>query len=169
MAYNNDRVAKPAKGRYFPVTAAELFVQVQQFAVFSLGYRERIWFLMENCAVETPLGHQLCSFLPMSYLAVFSLPEPVPPAVAKKGVAIALERFREIDKGPALATREHQFVMYRAFLGPMGVLSITQHIIHGGPRPYQRFREMSQLPKSCPSPDGQRELCRVQIVSPLFD
>jgi hypothetical protein len=108
--------------------------------------------------------YQLCSFLRMSYLAAFSLPTLVRPDLAQRAVEVALQRFSAIDRGPRLSVREQQFVMYRAFLGPLGTLSITQHVINAVSRPYLQFLKVSQLSKAGRSCKGQLELLNVQVA-----
>jgi hypothetical protein len=119
---------------------------------------------MENCSVECDRGYQLCSFKRMGYLAVFSLPGDVPQMLARRAVEEALMRFREIDRGPQLAVRDQQFVVYRAFLGSLGALSITQHVVNGVSRSYLQFRKSTQLSKSASSTKGQKELYSVQVI-----
>jgi hypothetical protein len=70
---SHDRISRPAKGRYFPVTAQEIAKQIEaaKFAVHS--YHKRLPLFMENCLVECDRGKQICSFLRMSYLAAFSV------------------------------------------------------------------------------------------------
>jgi hypothetical protein len=99
----------------------------------------------------------------MDYLAVFSLPELVPPALAKKALEVAIRHYAALDKGPHLHIRDQQFVIYRAFLGSLGRLSLTQHIINAGHRSYLQFQKASQLPRSQTSTKGQQELLNVQI------
>lgn len=160
----NDRVSKPVAGRYFPITSAELATRVAALAFAVHSYNERLPILLENCTVECDRGYQLCSFLRMGYLAVFSLPIFVPRDLAQRAVEVALQRFSAIDRGPRLSVREQQFVMYRAFLGPLGALSITQHVINAVSRPYLQFLKLSQLSKSGQSCKGQLELLNVQVA-----
>ena len=164
MPLADDRVSKASAGRFFPVTASELVSQVQLSAFAVHSYHERLPILMENSTVECDRGHQLSSFMRMSYLAVFSLPHEVAPTLARKALEATIAHFSEIDKGPWLAVRPQQFVVYRSFLGQMGVLSITRHIVHGVSRSYLQFRSATKLSKAASSTHGQQELLRVAVA-----
>jgi hypothetical protein len=164
VALLDDRLSKPAAGREFPDSFRSIVQQVQSLAFSVHDDRERLPILMENCVAECDRGHQLCSFMRMGYLAVFSLPEDTPRGIAAKALEIALQRYGEIDRGPHLSTRDQQFVVYRAFLAPLGWLSITRHVVQGVSRSYLQFRKASQLPKTANSTRGQHELHREQIV-----
>jgi hypothetical protein len=146
------------------VSFAEIASVVEKHAFSVHSYRERLPILMENCLAECDRGRQLCSFKRMSYLAIFSLPADVPQAGAHRAFEIALERFAALDQGPWPTVREQQFVLYRAFLGPMGALSITQHVINGVSRSYLQFARASQLPKSASSTKGQQQLYSTCVV-----
>ncbi len=164
MALLDDRLSKPAAGREFPDSFPSILQQVQSLAFSVHDYHERLPIMMENCVAECDRGHQLCSFMRMGYLAVFSLPVDTARGIAAKALEIALQRYAEIDRGPHLSTRDQQFVVYRAFLAPLGWLSITRHVVQGMSRSYLQFRRASQLPKAAHSTRGQHELHREQIA-----
>lgn len=164
MTLADDRLSKPASGRYFPMSFVELLSQVEKYAFAVHDYHERLPIFMENCLAESDRGFQLCSLMRMSYLAVFSLPNDVPRAIAHRSIEVALQRFSEIDRGSRPTIQDQQFVVYRAFLGPFGALSITQHVVNGGHRSYLQFRKASQLPKSASSTKGQKEIVSVHVV-----
>lgn len=164
MKISRDRISRPVAGRYFPLTAGELVQRIESapFAVHSDDLRLPIH--LENAAVECDRGHQLCSFLRMSYLAFFSLPDIVPGPMACKAIDAALQKFMEIDRGPLLAVREQQFVVYRAFLSGPGTLSVTQHIVSAGSRSYLHFARASQLSKAGRETKAQQLLMRFDVA-----
>jgi hypothetical protein len=164
MTRADDRLSKPAAGRYFPLAFSELLSQVEKFPFAVHDYHKRIPIFMENCLAECDRGFQLCSLMRMNYLAVFSLPTEVPHGIARRSIEMALQRFSEIDAGTLPTILDQQFVVYRAFLGPVGALSITQHVVSGGHRSYLQFQKASQLPKAASSTKGQKELISVQVV-----
>src|SRR5438876_10069040 len=131
-----DRLSKPAADRYFPYSAHEFIGRIAKlnFAVHS--YDERLSVFLENCCVECSLGYQLCSLFRKGYIAQFSLPNDVPHDLARKAIDAALTRLREIDAGPHLVVRNQQFVIYRAYLGPLGKVSVAQHVAGGGHRSF---------------------------------
>lgn len=164
MALADDRLSKPVTGRYFPASFPEVLAAVETHCFSVHNYHKRLPILMENCVARSDRGHQLCSFKRMSYIAVFSLPEEVPRALSRRAMEVAAQQFAEIDCAAWPAMRDQQFVVYRAFLGAVGALSITQHVINGGFRSYLQFRRASQLSKSSSSTKGQKELFSVQVV-----
>jgi hypothetical protein len=161
---SDDRISNASAGRYFPETAAEIVLRVATLAFSVHSYDKRLPIIMENADFECERGLQLCSFLRMSYLAVFSLPESVPPAIAKRAIEYTLARFSEIDKGPRLSVRAQQFVVHRAFLAPVGKISITQHIVSAGSRSYLQFRKASRLSKAESESKRQQEIYSVQVA-----
>lgn len=161
---SQDLISKPASGRYFPLSHAEVvaLVKTHDFAVHCLG--DRLAVRLENCDVECGRGHQLCSFFRQSYFAGFSLPESVPLATGRKAVTFALEYFKRIDLEPRVAHHQQEFVIYRAYLAPLGVVSIARHVVKGGYRSYRKFQSSSQLSKSHIAPDHQHFLASIQIT-----
>ena len=156
MSQNLD--SKASQGRFFPLSFAEAvaIVRERDFAVHS--YYDRLPVRLQNCDVECDLGHQLCSFMRMSYLAVLSLPDSVHRATAKAAVILATSEFAALDKTPHLAVRDQQFVVYRAYLGALGRLTVTQHIVSAGSRSYLQFKGAATLSKAQRSPKQQSVL-----------
>jgi hypothetical protein len=158
-----DKVSKPSEGRYFAYGYHEFASRVEELA-FAVHYHdERLPVFLENCEVECPLGIQLCSLLRRSYIAQFCVPQSVPSGTARKAVEATLGRLRKIDAGPELAVRDQQFVVYRAYLRPVGVLSVTQHVVNGRDHSYLRFRALSRLSRAQSDPDNQRILLEMQV------
>lgn len=159
-----DYISKPLHGRYFPLSHAQLvsYVKTHGFAVHS--YDDRLPVILENCDVECELGHQLCTFFRMGYLAELSLPDTVLPDLGRRAVEFALAQLEGIDKGPHMARHDQEFIVYRAYLGPLSLVSITRHIVKGGQRSYLKFRSASKLPKANRAPDHQQLLVSVHVA-----
>lgn len=161
---HHDRISKPSAERVFPFEAHELATRVREMGFLVHEGEDRLSLIFENCDVECPLGRQLCSFFPKSYIALFSLPADVPLVLARKAVEAALSKFKEADLGPRPAVRDQQFVVYRAYLGSSGSVSVTQHIVSGGYRSYLKFRAAASLSKAQRDPPHQKVLSNVQAV-----
>lgn len=159
-----DLISKPAVGRYFPLSHTEVvaLVKTHEFSVHD--YNSRLPVLLENCEVECERGHQLCSFFRKGYFAEFSLPGNVPHALGSKAVTFALEHFKRIDREPSVARRDQEFIVYRAYLAPLGVVSIARHVVRAGHRSYLKFRSASQLSRSNSAPDNQHFLVSAQVA-----
>jgi len=149
---SRDLESKEANGRYFPLSFAEVASRVADLPFSLHSYDSRLPVRLLNCDVECGLGHQLCTFMPMSYLAVLSLPNSVSPALAKSALSFAISEFAAIDKGPHLAVHQQQFVVYRGYLGSLGRVSIARHIVSAGSRSYLHFQNAATLSKSQASP-----------------
>ena len=106
MRKPRDTIAKPRAGRFFPYSAWELATQLRSLSLKSHYSDERLDIMLQNCEVECPLGYQLRTFFPRTYMAEFSLPDVVPTGLARKAVEVALDRFRQIDAEPSLSLRE---------------------------------------------------------------
>ena len=78
-------------------------------------------------------------------------------------VADAIQTMAEIDRGPRLNVRPQQFVMYRAFLGPVGELTITRQLISARSRSYLWHDRVSQLSNAERDTRGHTELYLEQL------
>lgn len=159
-----DKIAKPAKSRYFPIAYPRLRELADAQGFSSASYHDHIPLHIENCEVECEAGYQLGSFIRMVYLAAFSLPEIVPAKLAAMATERAIEEFAAIDATPHLAVNEQQFVVYRAYLGMPGTLTVTQHIVKAVSRKYLAYDPWSQLSKANRDPRDERVLRRVEFT-----
>jgi hypothetical protein len=146
-----DKIAKTSRDRYFPLTPSEVVSAVSEGNFNVNSYHERLPVRLENSAHVCALGHQLASFHRMGYLAVFSLPLDMVSTLGSSAAKKSIDEFSKIDKEPHLKVREQQFVLYRAFLGALGHLSIVYDIVSGGSRSYLAYDRATQLSKSTES------------------
>jgi len=160
----NDRISKPATGRYFAASAPEI-IELVGTLPFKTGYSgKRPAIHMENCKVDCEFGYQLCSFFRERYIAIFSLPEHIPQTITGRALKVAIEQFAVFDQGPHLSVRDQQFVIYRAYLGDLGKVTLTQHIVNGGFRSYLQFDSASQLSKSELPTKSERKLQSLSLT-----
>jgi len=153
---SRDHQSKPSQGRYFPRAFAATLSRVVELGFAVHSYDARLPVRLENCEVENDFGHQLATFLPMSYLAVFSLPDTVAHDLAGAALDRAVTEFSSIDREPKPSVREQQFVVYRAYLGALGRLTIAQHVVSAGNRSYLHFQRAAKLSKSQGTPEQHR-------------
>ena len=161
---SDDLVSKPSQGRFFPQSFSAIVARVAQLGFSVHDYHKRIPVRLKNCDVECPPGYQLASLLPMSYLACFSLPDTVAHPIALEALEQALAEFAAIDKAPRVAVRDQQFVVYRAYLGALGHLSIAQHVVSGISRAYLQFERAAMLSKAQRSPEHHRVVFEKQVA-----
>lgn len=161
---SQDLLSKPSQSRFFPRSFGEVVSRVTElaFAVHTPGTRLAV--RLQNCDIECDLGFQVASFLRTSYLAVFSLPESVARPVAGAALDFAMGEFSAIDRGPHLAVREQQFVVYRAYLGPLGQVSIAEHVVSAGSRSYLHFQRAAMLSSAQRTPAHHRVLLARRVA-----
>jgi hypothetical protein len=162
---NSDKISKASRDQYFPLAPVEVLRAVSEgnFNVYS--YHERLPIRLENCAHVCALGHQLASFHRMGYLAVFSLPSSVASVLGASAAKRAIDEFCKIDKGPHLNVREQQFVVYRAFLGALGRLTIVYDVVSGGSRSYLAYNGAIQLSKADEAKSKFVSICTIELTS----
>jgi hypothetical protein len=126
-----DRVVKPKSGFFFPFSLGEPIGRIESVE-FEAHYQPRINALLLNDYGEFEPGALLASFAERSYLAIFSLPEDVSREVARAGLDETFRRFADIEKRPGPRLRQHQIVLYRAYLKPFNAIVITRDVINLG-------------------------------------
>lgn len=161
-----DHVSKPATGRYFPYSAGELARRAAGLTTHWATDTKprRIDLHLKNCLVECDHGHQLCTFNPRSYIASFSLPDLVAVPLARRAVDSALRQFAQIDRSPCPSLREQHFVVYRAFIGALGEMCITEHPINGQGMPWRHVDAVLMLSRRGKACKGQRVVFRACIA-----
>jgi hypothetical protein len=163
VAINSDLHSRASRGRFFPQKFSEVLSLVTASGFGFHDYYKRLPIRFHNCEVECDLGHQLCSFLPKHYLAVFSLPDTVPVALAAASLSYALSEFATLDNAPRVSVRQEQFVIYRAYLGPLAHVTIAQHIVSGN-QGSLHFKEAAMLSKAQRSPPQQTILAQRAVA-----
>ncbi len=148
MLKPRDQIAKPRRGRGFPLSVARVLTEIKNSSFQTHSHQKRVALLFQNCDFEFPLGLQLASFLSFQYLSVFSVPELLNQKAAGRALVYAIGEFARIDHQPHLATREQQLILYRAYLGALNRVSITQDIMNAGSRAYLWSRTFSKVSKS---------------------
>ncbi len=158
-----DEISKPVAGRYFPFPPAELIQFVRQLGFEVDGASERLPLIMQNCDVICDLGHQVASFYRQGYLASFSLPDAVPEARAKAATEKSIQEFHRIDKSRNLSLPDQSFVVYRSYLGPLGLITITSDIIQAQHRWYLQYRKAAKISKGQLKRRNERTIAKVQL------
>lgn len=160
----NDRISKPAKDKFFPLSQSELVKLIEQYGFAVHSYDKRLPLYMENCDFIPEMGTQIASFNRMGYLSVFSLPTQSNHHLARLALERAIKEFGEIDKKPHLSVREQQIVMYRAYLSSSYLLVITRHVVNAGNRWYLLYKQISQLSKSQGKPANEVIISTVELA-----
>lgn len=159
-----DQISRPKLGRFFPFSVVEILAKIKEQAFKVHIYDKRLPILFQNCEVKCQFGHQLASFLRMNYLSVFSLPEFVNENSARRALEHAIVEFARIDRRPHLATRDQQLVVYRAYLGTLNTISITQDVVNAGNRSYLLSRKISKVSRSQSRPHNEILLVSTKLA-----
>lgn len=160
----NDHISAARKNRYFPLPAAELLPRLCDFVHDDRRPPYRILLQMCNATAECRYGHQLCLLSQAWYLASFSLPQTIPPALGRLALHVALSRLLQIERAANAASPVPQLRQYRAFLGPLSTLTITR--LH--PRPWRprycgRYRPL-QLGRRDYDCSGQQVIACIDLT-----
>lgn len=161
--------SKALSNRYFPLGPAQLIPRVAAFSTYSSIYKgdtaPAIDLHLYNCITECNMGHQLCVFRRGSWLAFFSLPQILPAGLTCKAVDAALAHFLALDRAPwPTSLRNEQFMIYRAFLGPLAMLTIAGQKLHGYRVRRSRTLMLGKRSSDC---KGLIELLRIPLYPRL--
>lgn len=126
MLRNDDRLSKPRKGRLFGLTVPEMLNLIRELDFQHSEYRKRIDIVLMNPEQESEFGILLASFRPGDYLALFSLPDHIPRERAKSLDKSAVREFAAIDRNSAPKWSRQKTVSFRAYLGSLNKIVITE-------------------------------------------
>lgn len=126
MLPNKDRIARAARGRFFPVTVPETLTLIRKLGFSPPYYQRRIDLSFENPDSATELGLFVAGFYPADTLVICSFPEEFGHSRAKTIIEVALREFSQIDKGTRPDRSRTRVVSFRAYLGTLNQLIITR-------------------------------------------
>src|SRR5438552_1984415 len=75
MLHNDDRIARPARGRFFPVNVAETVRLVRELSFPSPEYRKRLDMTFRNSEPTSAHGIDVAAFYPADEMIVYSFPD----------------------------------------------------------------------------------------------
>src|SRR5438445_6999590 len=93
MLHNDDRIARPARGRFFPVSVAETVRLVRELSFPSPEYRKRLDMTCRNSEPTSAHGIDLAAFYPADEMIVYSFPDDFDRNRAKALAKVALREF----------------------------------------------------------------------------
>jgi len=123
---NDDRIARPARGRFFPVTVLEAVTLVRDLGFASPAYRRRLDISFRNPYSTSDHGVDVAAFYPADAMIIYSFPDDFDRKRAKAIVEVALREFAELGKGARPTDRRQKAVSFRAYLAPSSRLAITK-------------------------------------------
>lgn len=126
MSRNDDRIARPSRGRVFPATPAEIARLIRDLGFAPRAYRRRLDIVLRNEDEADQFGAQVAAFRPGQALVVFSAPADVDRSRARVVLERACREFAEIDKRSLPAVGHEKVVTYRAYVDAPNRLVITR-------------------------------------------
>jgi len=126
MLRNDDRIARPSRGRVFPATPAETVRLIRDLGLAPPVYQRRLDIILGNGDEPDQFGTQIAAFRPGEALVVLSTPADVDRGRAKAILERACREFAELDKRSRPAIGREKVVTYRAYVEPPNRLVITK-------------------------------------------
>jgi hypothetical protein len=136
MKKHDDRIARPARGRFFPVTVAETVRLIRDLGVVP-AHRERLHIRFQNPGKDGPHGSEVAAFYPEDRVHIYSFPDHVDRLHAKATLEVALGAFAARGN-VARPTVGQEVVSLRAYLTPKATLTVTQRTRRAQPVSYMR-------------------------------
>ena len=128
MLKNDDRLAQPALGRFFPVTVAGTIKVLRDLGFASPTYRKRVNIIFRNEDTTGPHGNIVAAFYPADEMIVYSASEDLDRQRAKIMLEMALREFAELGKSAKPTDRRQMSWSFRAYHAPQGKLIITKRV-----------------------------------------
>jgi len=126
MLRNDDRIAQPARGRFFPVTVAETVRFIRQLGFATPTYRKRLDITFRNAEPSGDHGIDVAAFYPADEMIVYSFPDSFDRSWAKPLLEKALHEFARLAKDASPLGRRQTAVSFRAYFKGPDRLTITR-------------------------------------------
>ena len=126
MFPNDDRIARPARGRFSPVTVLEAVRRIRDLGFASPAYRRRLDISFRNPNSTSDLGVDVAAFYPADAMIIYSFPDDFDRVRAKAMVEVTLREFAALGKGVRPTDRRQKAVSFRAYLAPSSRLTISK-------------------------------------------
>ena len=128
MLPNSDKISKPAKGRLFGLSVAELLALVRQSSFAHSEFQKRIDIALINHEQESRYGILIASFCPGDFVALFSLPDSISESRARLLSTAAVQEFSTIDHRCAPQWNRQKKISFRIYLGSLNQATITERV-----------------------------------------
>jgi hypothetical protein len=126
MLRNDDRIAQPARGRFFPVSVAETVSLIRELGFATPTYRKRLDITFRNAAPSGDHGMNVATFYPADEMIVYSVPDDFDRSRARSLLEKALHEFARLAKDASPTDRRQIAVSLRAYFQAPGRLTITK-------------------------------------------
>ena len=148
MPENRDVIAQPCRGRFFPVTVAEIKQALQNFQFACSPYQKRLDIIFRNSDKIGPSGRCIAALYPPYKVVIYSVPEGINHQRAKIVLDKAMCELAEFGKEAKLYDRRRESLFYCVYDAPQGALIITKCLRKGIEVKYRRDSKFSNTFKS---------------------
>ncbi len=126
MLRNEDRIARPARARFFPLTVPEVVRLIRELGFDSPLYQKRLDIVFRNPDSKGDFGSEVAAFYPKDSMIISSFPEDCDRLWARSLVEVVLREFAELSKRAQTTDRRQKAISFRAYLGPQSRVTITK-------------------------------------------
>jgi hypothetical protein len=128
MLPNKDQLSRPSKGRFFPMTPAQLLGAIKELGFKHSEYRKRVDLVLVNPTVRREHGAPIAAFYPSDALVAYSVSDEFLPQRAQALLRMAIEEFRLVDAEVDFAWSRRETVSYRMYLVENNKLRLTRRV-----------------------------------------
>lgn len=119
-----DRISKPTKGRFFPISVAEIR---QQLKVMDFFASQEYYLEFCNPISDSEFGMPIAVFEPHNTLILFSYSEEFNIVRARNLIFSAFQEFIKLGGAKLERVEQGYRISIRAYLGQLNQLVITKH------------------------------------------
>ena len=123
---NKDKIARPARGRFFPVTVAETVKFLHDLEFAAPSYLKRLNISFQNPDAESTHGNDVAALYPADEVIIYSVPEDFDRQRAKVILEAAFRDFAEIGKDVKPTDRRQKSISFRAYFAQPVKLIVTK-------------------------------------------
>lgn len=128
MRCNEDRLARPAKDRSFPVSLGDAVRLIKDCRFCAPRDRARLDIVLQNPRLENDLGWCVAGFYPADALVICSVPIEYSRARAKAVLLAALREFTAVSPNVPPPFDSRIETSYWTYSGPLDRLSIVKRV-----------------------------------------
>jgi len=126
MLPNKDQIARPAKGRHFPLSVPGLLTQLRDRGYAHSDYYARLSIFLRNPTSSSDFGIEVAAFYPQEVFILYSLSDDIAESRGRIIADAALRELRIIDSQTSYHWNRREVVSYRAYLGELNSLVLTR-------------------------------------------
>jgi hypothetical protein len=164
MHPNKDQIARPAKGRFFAYNVSEVLRLLGEFEFSQPADRKRLDVLFRNPNHASEFGMPVANLFPADAIVVYSFTEEHTQMLAKSAVTAALEQLSILESREGHECNRHKTISFRAYLGDLGKLTVTRHLLVATLAKYRGDAKFSHAFKPSAVKSGERIVCAIELA-----